>query len=92
MRLQRIGTGGSSSVRIAGNTIDLNKGDGVRVRKNAKATLQGNESVGGNDGFAVVCEIAGVVDGNLAGLLGNLGPVEMDTTCVEVLDDYTPSP
>ena len=51
--------------------------------KNAKATLQNN--MGEDNGVALGCRIAGVVDGNLAGLTGS---VETDGTCVVVLDDY----
>jgi len=85
-------TGGSSSMRIADNTINDN-GGGVIVGKNAKATLQNNDSEDGNGGVALVCRIAGVVDGNLAELLNPVMPTEpeqvnLDGTCVVVLDDY----
>jgi hypothetical protein len=82
-----VSTAGSSSVQITDNTIDRNA-YGVIVGNNAKASLLGNKSFDGNTQYAVGCYTAGVVIGSLGDLTG---PVDMDETCVEILDDY-PAP
>jgi hypothetical protein len=86
-------TAGSSSLQITSNTIDLNRSSGILVGNNAKASMQNNESLIGNNQFAVECYTAGVVIGSLGDLKGLVDPVQMDDTCVEILEDYTaPSP
>lgn len=83
-----VNTAGSSSVKVTDNTIDRNA-YGVTVGNNAKTSLRDNVSIDGNTQYAVGCYTAGVVPGTLGGLIGDMGPVEMDDTCVEILDDYT---
>ena len=88
-----VSTAGSSSVQITDNTIDGNT-DGVIVGLNTKTKLSGNTSnVVANTQYAVGCYTAGVVIGTLGDLSGEaIDPVDMDETCVEILDDYTPPP
>jgi len=86
-----VNTAGSSSVQITDNTIDRNT-DGVIVGNNTKTSLSGNTSNDGNTQYAVGCYTAGVVNGSLGGLIGLVDSLDLDETCVEILDDYPPVP
>jgi len=84
-----VSTAGSSSVQITDNTIDRNGFGGITVGNNAKASLRGNDGTYVDPQYAVGCYSAGVVNGSLGDLSG---PVDMDETCVEILEDYPPAP
>ena len=78
-------------MQITDNTIDRNT-DGVIVGNNTKTSLSGNTSNDGNTQYAVGCYTAGVVNGSLGGLIGLVDSLDLDETCVEILDDYPPVP
>lgn len=78
----------NSTMHIGANDISQNAGNGVTVRKNGQATLRLNVTTTDNGGYAVNCETGGVVDGQVAGLNGTSGKVNLGTGCVEGLSDF----